>query len=107
MSEKKREWTEEIRLAGSRVVDRIKELIQEGNVRKIVVKKGDGTVIREFTLTQGMAAGGLLALLAPGLAALGALVAFAADVRIQIVREGDPPEEKRADTPTETPEEPS
>ena len=90
MEEEKREWTEEFRVAGNRVVDRVKELIQEGNVRKIIIKKGDGTVIREFTLTQGVAAGGLLAVLAPGLIALGALVAFATDIRIQVVRTDEP-----------------
>ncbi|MEE8441162.1 MAG: DUF4342 domain-containing protein [Spirochaetia bacterium] len=99
MAETREEWTEELRIAGSRVVDRIKELIREGNVRKIVVQKGDESVLKEFTLTQGMAAGGLLAFLAPGLAALGALVAFATDIRIQVVRAGEPP----SDMPTETP----
>ena len=96
-----KEWTEEFRVAGNRVVDRVKELIREGNVRKIVVKKGDGSVLKEFTLTQGMAAGGLLALLAPGLAALGALVAFGTDIRVQVVRDGEPP----SNTPTEKPKE--
>jgi hypothetical protein len=97
MGEGRREWTEEFRVAGNRVVDRIRELIHEGNVRKIIVKKGDGTVLKEFTLTQGTAVGGLLVLLAPGLAALGAIVAFAADIRIQVVRDGEPPAETPAD----------
>jgi len=90
MAEAGKEWTEEFRIAGNRVVDRIKELIREGNVRKIVVRKGDGSVLKEFTLTQGMAVGGLLAFLAPGLAALGALVTFATDIRIQVVRTDEP-----------------
>ena len=98
-----KEWTEEFRVAGTRVVDRIKELIREGNVRKIVVRKGDGSVLKEFTLTQGMAVGGLLALLAPGLAALGAIAAFATDIRIQVVRVGEPPSGGSTDTPAETP----
>jgi len=95
MAEQKREWTEEFRVAGNRVVDRIKELVREGNVQKIIVRKGDGTVLREFRLTEGMAVGGLLALIAPGLAALGALVAFATDLRIQVVRIGDGPDPGR------------
>jgi Domain of unknown function (DUF4342) len=102
MAETGREWTEEFRVAGTRVVGRIKELIREGNVRKIVVKKGDGTVLKEFTLTQGMAVGGLLAFLAPGLAALGALVAFATDIRVQVVRSGDGPEDSQSDPPAES-----
>jgi hypothetical protein len=85
-----RQWTEEIRVAGNRVVSRIKELIQEGNVRKIIIKRGDGSVVREITLTQGVAVGGLLAMVAPILAAVGTLVAFAADLRLEVVREGEP-----------------
>ncbi len=104
MADTGKEWTEEIRIAGNRVVDRIKELIREGNVRKIIVRKGDGNVLKEFTLSQGMAVGSLLALLAPGLAALGVLVAFAKDIRIQIVRAGESPSGPPSDTPAETPD---
>ena len=99
-----KEWTEEFRVAGNRVVDRVKELIREGNVRKIVVRKGDGSVLKEFTLTQGMAVGGLLAFLAPGIAALGALVALGTDMRIQVVRTGEPPAGTPAETPSKDPE---
>ena len=102
MAETGREWTEEFRVAGNRVVDRVRELIREGNVRKIVVRKGDGSVLKEFTLTQGMAVGGLLAFLAPGLAALGALVAFATDIRIRVVRSGGPPEDSHSDAPAQS-----
>lgn len=93
------EWVEEIRIAGNRVVERIKELVREGNVRRIVVRKGDGSVLKEFTLSQGLAVGGLLTLLAPGLAALGAIVAFATDIRLEVVREGEPPAEGSSDSP--------
>ena len=105
MADTGKEWTEEIRVAGNRVVDRIKELIREGNVRKIIVRKGDGTVLKEFSLSQGVAVGGLLAFLAPGLAALGALVALATDIRIQVVRTGEPPSGPSSNTPADTPEE--
>jgi hypothetical protein len=105
MAETRKEWTEEIRVAGNRVVDRIKEMIREGNIRKIVVLKGDGSVLKEFPLTQGMAVGGLLAFLAPGLAALGALVAFATDIRIQVVRTGEPPSAPSSDAPADTTDE--
>ena len=101
MAEKEREWTEEFRVAGSRVAERVKQLVSEGNVRRIVIKKGDGTVLKEFTLTQGVAVGGLLAFLAPGLAALGAIVALATDIRIQVVRSGEPPENSPAESQTE------
>jgi hypothetical protein len=97
MAESDKHWSEEFRIAGNRVVDRIKELIREGNVRRIVIRRADGTVIRDIPMTQGVAVGGLLALLAPGLAALGALLAFASEVRVEVIREGARPA-NRADT---------
>jgi hypothetical protein len=84
-----RNWSEEFRVAGDRAAQRIKELIREGNVRKIIIKKTNGDVIKEITLTQGVAVGGLLALVAPVLAALGALFAILAEVRIEVVRVQD------------------
>ena len=77
----------------SRVVEDMVVVLKEHGVRDISI--GDGTVLREFRLTEGMAVGGLLALIAPGLAALGALVAFATDLRIQVVRIGDAPDAER------------
>ena len=86
----RREWTEEFKVAGNRAIERIKELIREGNVRKIILKKSSGEVIKEITLTQGVAVGGILALVAPVLAALGALVAILAEVRVEVVRTDEP-----------------
>ena len=94
MADRDRHWSEEFRIAGNRVVDRIKELVREGNVRRIIIRRADGTVIRDIPMTQGVAVGGLLALLAPGLAALGAVLAFASEVRLEVVREGARPEDR-------------
>ncbi len=94
MEEHDRHWREEFRIAGNRVVDRVKELIREGNVRRIVIRRADGTVIRDIPMTQGVAVGGLLALVAPGLAALGAVLAFATEVRVEVIREGTRPADR-------------
>ncbi|TFH06140.1 MAG: DUF4342 domain-containing protein [Spirochaetales bacterium] len=98
MQEHQREWTEEFRVAGNKAIDRIKELIKQGNIRKIILKKSTGEVIKEITMTQGVAVGGLLALVAPVLTAIGTLVAFLAEVKIEVVR-SDPETEpaRRAD----------
>lgn len=84
-----RNWTEEIRIAGNKAAEKIKELVHEGNVRKIVLRKANGDVIREIPLNQGLAVGGVLALIAPVLATLGAILALLAEVRIEVVREED------------------
>lgn len=78
---------EEFRVAGDRVVETIKRLVREGNARRIIIRRPSGEIIREISLTRGLAAGGLLALIAPVLAAIGAVVALLSEVRIEVVRD--------------------
>ncbi|MBN2532724.1 MAG: DUF4342 domain-containing protein [Spirochaetales bacterium] len=92
--QKKKDWTHTIEVAGSELIKRIKELIKEGNIRKLIIKKETGEVLLEIPLTAGVAAGGAVVLLAPVLAALGALAALVARVKVEIVRIDDkPPQE--------------
>jgi len=86
----KRTWTEEIEVAGSDLVGRIKALVSEGNVRHVKIKAPGGEVYFETPLTVGVLAGGAVALAAPWLAILGAIAALVARVKIEIVREGEP-----------------
>ena len=90
MSHTQSEWKEELRVAGDQVADRIRQLIREGNARRIIIRKPSGELIREISLTRGIAAGGLLTLIAPALAAVGAVVALLSEVRIEVVRGGTP-----------------
>jgi hypothetical protein len=80
------ESREEFRVRGEEVGQKIKELIREGQARKIIVRKPDGELIREFALNRGLAAGALLTLIAPGLVAIGAVVALLSEVRIEVVK---------------------
>ncbi len=85
---RKRTFTEEIELAGNNLVERIKELVTEGNIRTIRVRTpGAEEPFLELPLTGGVVGGGVLLIAAPWLAALGALAAIVARVRIEIVRE--------------------
>jgi hypothetical protein len=89
MSEDKKDFKEEILARGSELVERVKELIQQGNVRRIIIKKEDDTVLFEVPMTAGVAVGGVLTLLAPVIAALGAGAAFLAKVKIEVIRTDD------------------
>ena len=51
---KEKTWTEEIKVAGEELVAKIKELVHEGNVRRIAIKNEEGKVIVEFPLTLGI-----------------------------------------------------
>src|SRR4051812_34786789 len=72
---------ETFKAKGGQVVDKVKELIHEGNVRRITIKQDD-RVVAEFPLTVGVVG----ALIAPMLAALGALAALLTECTIEIER---------------------
>lgn len=85
MSEKK-SFTEEFMVRGSEAVQKVKDLIKEGNVRKVVVKNEEDKVLFEIPMSAGVAVGGALTLMAPILAALGAAAALLARVKIEVHR---------------------
>ncbi|RIK37395.1 MAG: hypothetical protein DCC55_24470 [Chloroflexi bacterium] len=91
---KTRTWMEEIEVAGSQLVERVKELVAEGNVRRLILRTQDDKLILEIPLTAGAVVGGVVTLFAPLLAALGALAALLARVKVQIERSegGDTPQ---------------
>ncbi|HEY7942751.1 MAG TPA: DUF4342 domain-containing protein [Candidatus Limnocylindrales bacterium] len=74
-------WTEQVRIDGDRLLTEVKRLIAEGNVRRISIRQGDHTVA-EFPLTVGVAG----AVLAPWLAAIGAIAALVTDCSIVVER---------------------
>lgn len=76
-----KDYKEEISVQGHELVNRMKELIRQGNVRRIIVKH-DGRTIVEFPLTVGVVG----ALLAPELAAIGAIGALLAECKLEVIR---------------------
>ena len=79
-------WIEEIEIAGSELVERVKELVREGNVRRLIIHNSSGELLMEIPLTAGVAVGGVVTIIAPLLAALGAMAALLAKVKVEIVR---------------------
>lgn len=74
--------TETVKVSGEELLGKIKELIHEGNVRRIIIKNEDGDRILEIPLTLGVVG----AILLPVLTAVGALAAVVADCTIEIER---------------------
>ncbi len=64
--------TEEFTINGEELVTKIKELIHEGNIRRVTIKNEEGRVIVDIPLTLGVV--GMF--IAPQLAALGAIAAL-------------------------------
>ena len=76
-----RTYSESFKAGTDAVMDKLRELIHEGNVRRVVVEH-QGRTIAEFPLTVGVVG----AVLAPVVAAIGALVALLKDCTIHVER---------------------
>ncbi len=72
--------TEEFRLEGGKILDKIKELIHQGHIRRITLKNEEGKTLIEIPLTVGVVGAALL----PVFAAVGALAAVATRMEIVI-----------------------
>jgi len=75
--------TESFSLDGEQLLKKVKELIAEGNIRKITITDKSGKEMMSFPLTVGVVG----ALLLPVLAAVGALAALVAECTITVERE--------------------
>jgi len=89
----KRNWIEEIEIAGDQLVARVKDLIREGNVRRLTIRNAEGDILIEIPLTAGLAVGGVTTVVAPILVALGAMAALVANFKVEVVRRPDGSEE--------------
>jgi hypothetical protein len=72
--------TEEFRVNGEELLAKIKQIIHEGNIRRIIIKDKDGKTVMEIPLTIGVVG----ALLAPTLAALGAVAALVTEATVLV-----------------------
>ncbi|MEL6445474.1 MAG: DUF4342 domain-containing protein [Bacteroidota bacterium] len=94
---------QEVKVAGSQLVDKVRDLIEEGNVRRIAIKKDERTLL-EIPLTVGVGAGAAAVLLTPMLAALGAIAALVTDITLVVERDA-PDSEARNLAPGLSPDE--
>lgn len=79
---------EEIKMASNQVVDKVRDLIEEGNVRRISLRKGE-RVLFEIPLTIGVGAGAAAIVFSPILAAVGAVAALVTDITVVVERDPD------------------
>jgi len=76
--------TEEFRVEGEKLIARVKELIHEGNIRRIIIKDRDGRTLMEIPMTFGVVG----ALIAPQLAAIGAIAALLTEATVIVEKTG-------------------
>lgn len=74
---------ETFKVSGENLLKKVKEIIKEGNVRRIIIKDKSGKTVLELPLTFGVVG----AVLAPALAAVGAVAALLTECTISVERE--------------------
>lgn len=77
--------TEEHKVRGENLVAKVKELIREGNIRRITIRNEDGKELIEIPLTLGVVGIALL----PVWAAIGAIAALVTDCTIVVEKVGE------------------
>jgi hypothetical protein len=78
--DEKKVRTEEYKVSGEMLLSKAKELVHEGNIRRIIIKNEEGKTIMEFPLTLGV----IGAVLLPVWAAIGAIAALAVNYTIVV-----------------------
>ena len=82
MVEEGNEYTEDYELKGEEVLAKIKELVHEGNVRRIIITSDEGKRLIEIPLTVGVVG----ALFVPVWAAIGAIAAVVTKCTVEVIR---------------------
>jgi hypothetical protein len=77
---------EEHKVSGERLVERVKELVKEGNARRIIVKNAEGHTLLEIPLTMGVVGAFFL----PIWVALGSIAALASHYTVVVEKKDDP-----------------
>jgi hypothetical protein len=80
MTDEKKSRFEEFRVTGGEILNKFKEIIHEGNVRRIILKDEQGKTFLEVPLTVGVVG----AIVAPVLAAVGAIAALVSNLTIVV-----------------------
>ena len=75
--------TESFKVHGDQAVSKVKELVREGNVRRIAIANADGDTLLEIPLTVGVVGAALL----PVVAAVGAVTALLSECTITVTRQ--------------------
>lgn len=78
-------YKEEFKVKGKELINKVEELIHEGNVNRIIIKNSEGHTYLEIPVTVGV----LGVVFAPVLAAVGALAGMAANFKLEIIRRKD------------------
>ena len=105
-STKQSVWTDQIEVAAGHLYERVKQLLSDGSVRRLIVRRPNDAIILEVPLTAGAAGIGIGLLILPQILAIAAVAALFAKFKLEIVRvEAEAAEEDVQYIKVEQPEE--
>ncbi|AXE39785.1 DUF4342 domain-containing protein [Acidipropionibacterium virtanenii] len=85
----RRSNTEHFEVPANQLLSKVKSLVSQGNVRRIVIRRRDGRRLFSVPLSAGVAVGGVTVLAAPTIAAIGAIAALGTGVTVEVERRED------------------
>ena len=94
-------WYEEFKVSGDSLVTKVRELIREGNVRRVFIKNDEGETLLEIPLTAGVTVTVITAAVSPVLVAVGAIAALLSQVTVGVERRKAPTDDDSDATDTE------
>ena len=80
-------FSETFTVATENLADKIKELIEQGNARRVIVRNKNGKELVNVPLTGSAIAGGAFVLAAPLVSAIGVIAALASSVQVEVIRD--------------------
>jgi len=86
-------FSDQLEVAGNQLVEKVQELVKEGNARRLIIRNAENEVLMDINLTVGVAASVVGVLAAWWVAPAAAIAAIFARLKIEVVREGVPPTE--------------
>ena len=78
----------EVKVKGGQLLDKVREIIDEGNARRIIIKTEDRTLF-EIPMMAGVGGAAAAVFFAPALAAIGAIAALVTDVSVVVERDAN------------------
>lgn len=97
-------WYEEFKVSGDDLVAKVRELVREGNVRRVFIKNDKGETVLEIPLTAGVAVTVITAAVAPMLVAVGAVAALLTQATVGVERRRPPQDDGTEASVVEVPE---
>lgn len=85
----KNSFTEKIEVAGENLASTVKNLMQDANVRRIIIRNADGRQLMSIPLAVGVAGGALAIFIAPVISAVAVIGGAVAKLKVEVVRTGE------------------